>query len=304
VTASSTSRLRGLAFSTAPPPPRVSGIALAGLRILAGLIWLANVVWKLPPDFGEKTRGGLYFWTHLAVDHPVLPPYSWLIEHLVLPNFTAFGWLVFVVESALAVLLLTGTAVRLAALIGVGQSLAIGLSVAEAPNEWPWAYAMMIGIHLVLLLTPSAQYAAVDAVRAAAAGDKPLVARRLLIGWGLVLAFIGVVAGVRSVGDDFLAPRGRLVGYRRLELFLGDYNMMAALLMIVVAVLMLAAALTRVSVLAFGAAAVATVAALTIYVQLGRTEIWLGGNPTTAAVFACAAVVGFGTVRSLKTREA
>lgn len=72
-------------------------------------------------------------------------------------------------ESALAVLLLTGTAVRLAALIGIGQSVAIGLSVAESPGEWPWAYAMLLGIHVVLLFTCSTRYAAVDAVRAAAA---------------------------------------------------------------------------------------------------------------------------------------
>jgi hypothetical protein len=191
--------------------------------------------------------------------------------------------------------------VRLAALLGVGQSLAIGLSIAEAPNEWPWAYAMMIGIHLVLLLTPSAQYAAVDAVRGAAADERARVARRLLIGWGLVHGLIGLIAGIKSVGDDFLAPRGRLVGYPRLELFLGDYNMLAALLLIVLAALMIAAALTRSGVLGLGAATTATVAALTIYIQLGRTEICLGGNPTSTAVFACVAVVGFGTMRSLKS---
>ena len=172
-----------LVFSPTPPPARASGIALAVLRILAGLLWLAHVWWKVPPDFGENRRTGPVFWTHLAVDHPVFPPYSWLVEHLVLPNFTPFGWLVLVVETLLPVLLMTGTAVRLAALIGIGQSLAIGLSVAEAPNEWPWAYAMMIGVHLVLLLAPSAQYAAVDAVRAARdrrrCADRQAAARRM-----------------------------------------------------------------------------------------------------------------------------
>jgi hypothetical protein len=153
-------------------------------------------------------------------------------------NFTVFGWLVFVVETLLAVLLLTGTAVRLAALIGIGQSLAIGLSVAEAPNEWPWAYAMMAGIHLVLLLAPSAQYAAVDAVRAAArTGNAPPIARRLLGGWGVVLAVLAVLA------------------------------------------------------------------ALSIYVQIGRTEVWLGGTPTTAAVFVCAVVVAVGA-RPVRTASA
>jgi hypothetical protein len=265
------------------------------LRILAGLLWLAQVWWKVPPDFGEHRRTGLWFWTHLAVDHPVFPPYSWLVEHVVLPNFTAFGWLVLVVETLIPVLLLTGTAVRLAALIGIGQSLAIGLSVAEAPNEWPWAYAMMIGIHLVLLLAPSAQYAAVDAVRAAnIAGNAAPVARRLLGGWGVILALIAIVAGVKSLGDAFLAPRGQGVGYPPLQLFLGDYNMLAALVLFVVAALMIAAAVMRVRLLALTAAIIAAIAALSIYVQLGRTEVWLGGNPSTAAIFVCAAVIALG----------
>jgi uncharacterized membrane protein YphA (DoxX/SURF4 family) len=295
VTTASGGRPLDLVLSPTPPPARVSGIALAVLRILAGLLWLAHVWWKVPPDFGENRRTGLWFWTHLAVDHPVFPPYSWLVEHLVLPNFTAFGWLVLVVETLLPVLLLTGTAVRLAALIGIGQSLAIGLSVAEAPNEWPWAYAMMIGIHLVLLLAPSAQYAAVDAVRAASvAGGAAPVARRLLGGWGVVLAIIAVVAGVKSLGDDFLAPRGRGVGYPPLQLFLGDYNMLATLVLLVVAVLMLAGAVTRARALALTAAVIAAVAALSIYVQLGRTEVWLGGNPSTAAIFVCAVVIAVG----------
>jgi uncharacterized membrane protein YphA (DoxX/SURF4 family) len=295
VTRASPRRALDLALSPTPPPARASGIALAVLRIIAGLLWLAHVWWKLPPDFGENRRTGLWFWTHLAVDHPVFPPYSWLVEHFVLPNFTAFGWLVLVVETLLPVLLLTGTAVRLAALIGIGQSLAIGLSVAEAPNEWPWAYAMMIGIHLVLLLAPSAQYAAVDAVRAARiAGNAAPVARRLLGGWGVILALIVIVAGVKSLGDAFLAARGQGVGYPPLQLFLGDYNMLAALVLLVVAALMIAAAAMRARPLALIAAIIAAVAALSIYVQLGRAEIWLGGNPSTAAIFVCAAVIAVG----------
>lgn len=257
---------------------------MAGARVVEGA-----------PDFGEDRRTGLWFWTHLAVDHPVFPPYSWLVEHLVLPNFTAFGWLVLVVETLLPVLLLTGTAVRLAALIGIGQSLAIGMSVAQAPNEWPWAYAMMLGIHLVLLLAPSARYAAVDAVRAARiAGDPVPVARRLLGGWGVILALIAIIAAVKSLGDEFVAPRGRGVGYPPLQLFLGDYNMLAALVLLGVAGLMLAAAIVRIQPLSLAAAALAAAAALSIYVQLGRAEVWLGGNPSTAAVFVCAAVIAVG----------
>lgn len=50
-----------------------------------------------------------------------------------------------IAETTLAVLLLTGAWVRLAAALGLAQSVAIALSVAFAPNAWPWSYWMMIG---------------------------------------------------------------------------------------------------------------------------------------------------------------
>jgi hypothetical protein len=284
-----------LALSPAQPQAKSGQIALTGLRLLVGLMWLENVVWKVPPDFGERTRGGLYFWTTRAVEFPVWKPFSWLVEHLVLPNFTVFGWGVLVVESALAVLLLTGTLVRPAALLGIAQSIAIGLSVAEAPNEWPWAYAMMIGIHAVLLFTPSAQYAAVDAVRHGAAGS----ARRLLGGWGMVLALIGIAAVWICIRYD----RRANVGIRDLEFTLGDYNLRGAVALIGIALAMLVAAIVRWRVIAWVAAAVAAAAAFSVYVQFGRTEVWLGGTPTTAAVFLCAAVVGLATGFSIRQAE-
>lgn len=278
-----------------PPqsPPATGGlIVLTGLRLLAGLIWLYNVVWKVPPDFGERGRRDLYHFTHLAVEHPVFTPFSWVIEHAVLPYFTAFGWGVLFAESALAVLLLTGTAVRLAALIGIGQSVAIGLSVAESPGEWPWAYAMLLGIHVVLLFTCSTRYAAVDAVRAAATGSAArTAAQRLLAGWGIVLGLIGLVAVWRGLGDD----RPAYVGIRALEFSLGEYNLRGALALIAIALAMLAAAKRGWRTVALVAAVVAVAAAAAIYLQVGRTAVWLGGTNTTAAVFVCAAVVSLAT---------
>lgn len=99
---------RGTELLLSPQSPPATGglIVLTGLRLLAGLIWLYNVVWKVPPDFGERGRRDLYHFTHLAVEHPVFTPFSWVIEHAVLPYFTAFGWGVLFAESALAVLLL------------------------------------------------------------------------------------------------------------------------------------------------------------------------------------------------------
>ncbi len=274
------------------PLTRGGAVALAGLRILVGALWLFNVVWKRPPDFGKAADRGLYRFTKDAVDHPVFPPYSWLVEHLVLPHFTPFGYGVLAAETALAVLLLTGTLVRLAALLGVAQSLAIGLSVARTPGEWPWSYWMLIGIHVVLLLTAAGSVAAVDAVRGASiAGRGADTARRLVGGWGAVLALTALWAVTRSAGEDFLASRGTTLEGTGLSVSLGSYNLLGALVLGAVAVLMLLAAALRRREFAWGAAVVAALAAVTLYAQLSRTDVWLGGSNTSAALFLCAAVV-------------
>ncbi|CAN5314410.1 hypothetical protein BH24ACT12_BH24ACT12_18920 [soil metagenome] len=272
--------------------PRASAAALAGLRVLVGLMWLYNVAWKRPPDFGESSGSGVYGFTADAVEHPVFPPYSWVVEHVVLPNFTAFGWMVLVVESLLAVLLLTGTFVRFAALVGVGQSLAIGLSVAQTPGEWPWAYWMMIGIHVVLLLTASGKAVAVDRMRAdAAAGHGPDAAVPLLRGWGIVVLLTGVLAVVLALGEDPMASAGTQLGGSGLSVSLGSYNLLGAAALLVVAGLMLSAALLRRRALAWAATVIAVLAAASVYAQLSRTEVWLGGSNTSAAYLLCAALV-------------
>ncbi|MBA3265890.1 MAG: hypothetical protein H0T14_05875 [Nocardioidaceae bacterium] len=285
--------------------PRASAAALAGLRILVGLLWLYNVSWKSPPDFGQDSGNGLYGFTRDAVDHPVFPPYSWVVEQLVLPNFTAFGWMVLVVETLLAVLLITGTLVRLAALVGVGQSLAIGLSVAGTPGEWPWAYWMMIGIHVTLLFTASGRSAAVDSVRADAdAGRGGRAAVRLLRAWGVLVGVTGVVALVLAVDEDPLASSGSQLGGPDLSISLGSYNLLGAGVLIAIAALMLVAATRSHRGSGLAAAGVAGVAALSLYAQLSRTDVWLGGSNTSAAFFLCATVVSAATARLLVTSSA
>lgn len=274
-------------------PGHGNAITMAALRILLGLLWLYNVSWKRPLDFGQDSGSGLYGFTKDAVDHPVFPPYSWIVDTFVLPNFAAFGWMVLIAETLLAVLLLTGTFVRVAALVGVGQSLAIGLSVAQTPGEWPWSYWLMIGAHLVLVLGVSGAFLAVDGARAKsgqpAAHTTPPV--RLLQLWGAVVAIAGVVALVLGVGSSPFTASGAALGGSGLSISLGRYNLVAAVLLIVIGALMVAAATLRRSVLAMAAAGVAVLAALSLYVQLPWTDPLLGGNNTSAAFLLCAALV-------------
>jgi thiosulfate dehydrogenase (quinone) large subunit len=137
--------------------------ALTGLRILMGVLWLANLSWKLPPDFGRDDPEGLLYNFRLAEQHAVFPFLRSLVEDVVIPHFTLFGWLVFLVELTAGVLLTLGLFTRVGALVGTVESLIITLLVVRAPNEWFWTYAMFVAINLVLMLTPAAERLSVDA---------------------------------------------------------------------------------------------------------------------------------------------
>jgi hypothetical protein len=265
--------------------PRGQAGGAAFLRVLLGLMWLHNVSWKVPPDFGNA-GGGLYKWTAFAVSHPVFPPYSWVVEHAVLPNIEVFGWGVLIAESALAVLLLTGAWVRVAAVLGVGMSLSIGLSVAVAPHEWPWAYWLMIGAHAAVLFSSAGRAFAVDALRSQLGS-----ARRLGQVWGAIAVVLGGLAVLGSAGDDPLAARGHDMRAWDLAISVGRYNLVGSLVLVLIGVLLLVGARGRFALLSHAAAVVGALAALSLFAQVGFTDPLLGGTATSAAFLLSVALV-------------
>lgn len=141
---------------------RGSRAALAAVRIVVGLLWVANSGWKTPPDFGRDGGSALYRFTNYAVEHPVFPPYTWVVETLVLPNFILFGYAVLLLEASLGAFLVVGLATRLWAALGMVQTTAITLSVLNAPNEFPWTYYLMFAVHVVLFATAAGRTAGLD----------------------------------------------------------------------------------------------------------------------------------------------
>ncbi len=97
-----------------------------------------------------------------GVNDAVIPPWGWVLENIVSPNLAVFGYVTLVTEFLLAVLLLSGTLTRLAALVGIAQSVAIGLSVANAEGEWYWSYLLMAALHLAVLALAAGRYYGVD----------------------------------------------------------------------------------------------------------------------------------------------
>jgi thiosulfate dehydrogenase [quinone] large subunit len=154
---------------TAVPVPwavsRSSRVLIAATRVGLALLWMGGASWKTPPRFGQDAEpSGLYRFTSYAVEHPVFPPWAWLVEHLILPNFTFFGWVTLLVEASLGAFLLIGLATRLWALIGIGQTVAITLSVANAPHEWLWSYLLMLLLHLAVFATAAGRFVGLDGV--------------------------------------------------------------------------------------------------------------------------------------------
>jgi hypothetical protein len=283
------SRLRGLLGWVLAPAtddaPRPHVVAATVVRVTLGLLWLWNVNWKVPPDFGEADRKGLYEFTSYAVSHPVFAPYSWLVEQVVLPALPVFGWGVIVAETVLAVLLLAGAWVRVAALLGMAQSAAIGLSVAFAPNEWAWAYVLMLVAHLAVLGSSAGRMVAVDAVRAGLTDG-----RRLATAFGLTAAVVGLVSTLRSF-DDPLAANGPVFGSSDWEIGLAGWNLVGGLTLLGVGLLLVAVG-RGVRHAAPAAIALALLAFVVLRVQAGATERLLGGGGSSAAVMLVLALVG------------
>jgi thiosulfate dehydrogenase [quinone] large subunit len=142
---------------------RMDRALIAIVRVGVGLLWMQNVGWITPPDFGQNDPpSGLYHSASYALSHEVFHPYTLLIERLVLPNFTVFGWIVLLVEASLGAFLLIGLATRFWALVGVAQTVMIMLSVLNAPHEWLWSYVLMLLVHVALFATSAGRYAGLD----------------------------------------------------------------------------------------------------------------------------------------------
>lgn len=142
----------------------VSRGAIAGLRILFGLLWLQGVGWKSPAVPFDQSSGFFYEFVKGAVSREVFAPYAWVVKTVVLPNWTFFAWGIWITEILLATFLVLGLATRLFALVGAALSAGILLSVANTPNEWGWAYWMMIGGHLVVFATAAGRVGGLDGV--------------------------------------------------------------------------------------------------------------------------------------------
>ncbi len=284
---------------------RLRGPIIAAVRIVVGLLWLANLEWKRPPDFGRDLQNGLYKYVDSAVRNPVFPPYSWVVEHVVLKQYQLFGWMTLLLEATLCVCLLLGYRTTIAALVGAGTSVSIMLSVLyyDKQYEWPWSYYLMIAIHLLLLASLAGRHYGLDGLQ----GRGPDAWRRASSVLASVAILIGAVGLLVSAGGSFTAKQGHMVGWAKGELKLLWFNPLSAVLTLLLGAALLVAVRRRVAWLSFAVAGAFAVMALQVIVQWRYNKgNWtggvFGGTGATMAFWAALAVGTFVTVRG--TRDA
>ena len=128
------------------------------VRISYGALWLQGASWKEPPLFGLTAHENLYYWISRAVDFPVFAPYTYLVSHVILPHFLFFAWIIFAIEILLGVAFVTGIGTRLATILALFMTINIALTVLATPNEWPWSYALMAMVALLLFVNPGNRF--------------------------------------------------------------------------------------------------------------------------------------------------
>ncbi len=256
---------------------KLQGWAIGAMRIVVGLLWLANIEWKRPTDFGLADKNGLYKYVNSAVANPVFGPYKWFVENVVVKNYRMFGWITLFTEMLLAALLLIGFKTRWIALVGVGLSVSIALSVLGYPNEWPWSYYLMIAVHLLLWACNAGTHLGIDGARQRGQAGA-------FRAW-LVLGVVAVVAGLMgfyvSRSADFFAKQGNLVGWKY-ETKILWFNKFSALVTIVLGVLLIVGALTKIKALVLvpGVAFLALVVQVLVQWRYIPSELREAGSPS------------------------
>ena len=238
---------------------------------MVGLLWLANLHWKVPPKFGEDTGGGLFKYSDSVTRHSTFAPFTWVTEQIVLPNFTLFGWLTLVTEIALAMLLLIGYRTKIVALAGAATTVPILLSVIyyDRADEWSWSYFLMFGVHLLLYATDAGKYVGLDGTNRAP--------RRSLVSVGVIGVVVGLaglfVARSIDFAGDSVALLGSDAGFvdgdrlvRRWELKFLFFNPLWAVLTIAFGALLIVGA-KRLSAAHAGAAGYALIAVVVFFMQ-------------------------------------
>lgn len=136
----------------------------------------ANRDWRVFEANIDNTGG-----PELFVNLTVVRQFNgWVVDNIIIPNIRIMGWLIWIAEFSIVVLVGLGLFSRLGGLIALGVSaqLAVGLAGIPNPFEWEWVYLNMVFLSLVVIAVAPGRFFGLDALliprlKTLAAGSTP-----------------------------------------------------------------------------------------------------------------------------------
>jgi len=132
-------------------------IAFAVVRVFFGYLWFQQLFWKLPPNFV-----GLHSYVVNEGKYTFIPGYSFIIQHVFLPNFILLGAGTWIAELIVALCLLFGIFSRFGGLLATILALQLYVGLAVAPGEWYWTYGMIVLLGAIFTIIPAGRRWGVD----------------------------------------------------------------------------------------------------------------------------------------------
>jgi hypothetical protein len=142
-------------------------LSIWAMRLVSAGMWYLGTLWKLPLPIST----GFKYWLENTVKYSSFAAHASLMQ-VFLDHIALVQPLVYLLETALAVSLMLGIAVRLAGVVGVLFILNLLIGLYNDPTEWPWTYVGIICAH--------GMFAAAQAGRSL--GFDNLLAKRLIPG--------------------------------------------------------------------------------------------------------------------------
>ena len=142
-------------------------LSIYAMRLVSAGMWYLGTLWKLPLPMSA----GFKYWLENTVRYSSFQAHASFMQ-VFLDHSALVQPLVYLLETALAVSLMLGIAVRLAGIVGVLFILNLLIGLYNDPTEWPWTYVGIICAH--------GMFAAAQAGRSL--GIDNLLAKRLMPG--------------------------------------------------------------------------------------------------------------------------
>jgi uncharacterized membrane protein YphA (DoxX/SURF4 family) len=160
------------AFAAIPEQRRFGHVARWIFRLLIGVMWWQQTLWKLPPYYTDQPgkpfgATGLAHWMQTLGKSAAIPLQADFVNHIVLPHFYLFAPVVYAAEVLTGASLILGAGVRLFGIIGALQILNIWLGIYNAWGEWPWTYFVLLVLQLIFAVDQYGRSLGIDAIVAA-----------------------------------------------------------------------------------------------------------------------------------------